>query len=79
MRVQTFSTYQRMAHMGLVDPIVCYQQEHSQPMITALGSDGEPYLWCMSCDYILNPGINLYEKINRIISSIPLEEYELND
>ena len=63
MRIQAFSAFQDLARDGVVEPLMCFNEEHINPLIPALNKNDEVYLWCLECDFKLNPGINLYEKI----------------
>ena len=63
MRIQAFSAFQDLARDGIVEPLMCFNKEHVNPLIPALNKNDEVYLWCLECDFKLNPGINLYEKI----------------
>jgi hypothetical protein len=63
MRIQAFSAFQELAKNGMVDPLKCFNKEHVNPLVPALNKKDEVYLWCLECDFKLNPGINLYEQI----------------
>jgi len=51
---------------------MCINENHLNPLVVKSEDGDNFYLYCLECNYKLNPGINLYEEL---IEKIYYEKY----
>jgi hypothetical protein len=57
--------YRHLIKDGRVDPWLC--PADSTTLVTRLGKDDDPVLWCMTCGGVITPGLNMYERMLKAI------------
>ena len=73
MDIRIFSKYYQLSLKDKVIPITCEIDPTDGIMVPNLSDDDIVYLYCLSCNFKLFPGLELY---NNIIST--LEKIEVN-
>jgi hypothetical protein len=63
---ELFHRYRRLVDRGLAKPLVC-PNCHSL-LITRIGIDDEPILWCYSELTILRPGLDLIQRVRAVVT-----------
>ena len=72
MDFQTFHTYNRLARRGIVDHLTC--PDDGTRLQLMLGEHSEPVLHCWFCDSTLVPGLDLYNRVNAVVSEFTVRE-----
>ena len=67
MKIQYVSKYLLLAEKGLVPRLECSVDQG--PLMCNETNDGIIYLYCLSCQYKNNIGLELYGKIKRAVDS----------
>ncbi|AXG66137.1 hypothetical protein SEA_ANNADREAMY_13 [Streptomyces phage Annadreamy] len=60
-----FHEYRHLADSGKVKHLQC--PDCTGHLITRLGTEDEPVLWCPSCDTRIQPGLDLYDQIRAVV------------
>lgn len=63
---ELFHRYRKLVEQEVVRPVRC--PDDDTVMVTRLGSDDEPVLWCMTCLSTLKPGLDLLQQIRAVVS-----------
>lgn len=63
---QYFHAYRHLAEEGTVKHITC--PDCGTKMVTRMGEDDEPVLWCYTDDTILKPGLDLIHQIRAVVN-----------
>ncbi|XAO35212.1 hypothetical protein SEA_FRANCOB_12 [Streptomyces phage Francob] len=66
-----FHEYRRLADKGKAKHLVC--PDCNNKLTTVLGTDDEPRLWCVQCDTIIKPGLDVYDQIRAVVKEHNLE------
>ena len=67
--IREFRFYQFLAENGLCEQIVCFNDpEHGPIYANIAGDDDELFLFCLSCEAKVYPGLPFEEKIRNTIS-----------
>jgi len=67
MKIQYVSKYLSLSEEGLVPRLECPMDQG--PLMCNETNDGIIYLYCLSCQYKNNIGLELYGKIKRAVDS----------
>ncbi len=67
MKIQYVSKYLSLAEKGLVPRLECPMDQG--PLMCNETNDGIIYLYCLSCQYKNNMGLEIYAKIKRAVES----------
>jgi hypothetical protein len=67
MKIQYVSKYLSLSEEGLVPRLDCPMDQG--PLMCNESNDGIIYLYCLSCQYKNNIGLELYGKIKRAVDS----------
>jgi hypothetical protein len=67
MKIQYVSKYLSLSEEGLVPRLECPMDQG--PLMCNESNDGIIYLYCLSCQYKNNIGLELYGKIKRAVDS----------
>ena len=59
--------YRNLAESGGVPFLKC--PDDNSKLITVIGKDDEPALWCIECNTTFTPGLELFERINTLIDA----------
>ena len=70
MDIREFRYYQYLAEQGYLESIVCYDDVEHGSMLGNIDENDKLYLWCMSCNYRLYPGLVLEEKVRTSIKQV---------
>lgn len=63
---QLLHSYRTLERAGKVQPIECPYCELT--FAFARGKDGQPILWCTSCDSKITPGLDLIQQIRAVVN-----------
>ena len=66
MKIQYVSKYIALSEEGLVSKMVCPIDQGS--LLSNLDDEDNIFLYCLSCNYKKNIGINLYEDIVEMVN-----------
>jgi hypothetical protein len=67
MKIQYVSKYLLLAEKGLVPRLECPMDQG--PLMCNETNEGIIYLYCLSCQYKNNIGLELYERLRRAVDS----------
>lgn len=69
MRAQVFNDYFKKQDEGSVPIIKCGNDaDHGRPFVRLLDNDTDIELFCLACDWTLQPGLKYYETIVHILA-----------
>lgn len=63
---ELFHRYRALVEQEAARALRCPDDE--TVLVTRLGSDDEPVLWCMTCLSTLTPGLDLLQQIRAVVS-----------
>lgn len=63
---EVFHRYRHLVEEGKAKGIECPNCE--TVMITRLGKDDEPALWCHGCDSTIQPGLNVIQQLRAVVN-----------
>lgn len=63
---QLFHNYRRLVEDGKAKPILCPECETQ--LITRIGPDDEPRLWCYGCLTSLKPGSDVLAQVRAVVT-----------
>jgi hypothetical protein len=63
---ELFHAYRRLVDKGLARPLLCPECEGY--LITRIGIDDEPILWCYGCLSSLRPGLDLLTRVRAVVT-----------
>jgi len=67
MKIQYVSKYLTLSEKGLVPRLQCPMDQG--PLMCNENNEGIIYLYCLSCQYKNNMGLEVYERIKRAVDS----------
>ena len=67
MKIQYVSKYLSLSEKGLVPRLECPMDQG--PLMCNENNEGIIYLYCLSCQYKNNMGLEIYERIKRAVDS----------
>lgn len=67
MKIQYVSKYLSLSEKGLVPRLECPLDQG--PLMCNENNEGIIYLYCLSCQYRNNMGLEIYERIKRAVDS----------
>lgn len=74
MDIRVFSKYYQLSLENKVLPILCSIDDNDGILVPNLDEDDRVYLYCLSCNFKMWPGQELYNNIQFV-----LEELEVNE
>lgn len=60
--------YRRAADEGLVKHLSC--PDDDEKLVSRIGPDDEPVLWCWKCNTVTTPGLHVYDEIRRVLDNL---------
>lgn len=63
---ELFHRYRRLCEEGKAKGIECPDCESA--LVTKLGKDDEPALWCYACDSTIQPGLNVIQQLRAVVN-----------
>lgn len=63
---ELFHNYRRLVEDGKAAQLLC--PECDTPVVTRIGADDEPVLWCYTCLSSLRPGLDLLAQVRAVVS-----------
>lgn len=73
MDIREFIYHQYLAELGYTKPIVCFSDLDHGPLFAKMDEEDKFYLYCLACDYKLQPGSELSNFIRNKIKEVTKE------
>lgn len=63
---ELFHRYRHLVEDGKALPLLCPDDE--TPLVTRIGHDDEPVLWCYDCLATIKPGLDLVQRVRAVVT-----------
>lgn len=73
MNIREFNYHQYLAELGYTSPIVCFNDLDHGPLFARMDEEDSFYLYCLGCDFKLNPGTEFSSVVKYKIKKITKE------
>lgn len=68
--IQVINKYLILSDDGITQPILCGMNPDHGRLYGSLDDNDVISLFCLGCDYRMMPGVELYERIEKVLSEI---------
>lgn len=63
---EVFHLYRRLVEDGKAKPLIC--PDDDSILVTRIGHDDEPMLWCYECLATIRPGLDLVQRVRAVVT-----------
>lgn len=70
MIIQVFNKYLLLSDIGKTKPLLCGLDNDHPRLFANIDENDNIYLYCLACEYKMIPGIELYSRIEKIVSEL---------